>query len=311
MKRAMLCGLVAACCGTIASAHEFWIQPGTFTPRAGQALQVGLMVGDGFPGEPVARNPQRIVKFEAVGPLAKHESSGNANHGASASAGAPITGRPGADPAGQITLADPGTTILVYESNHARVELEPEKFDSYLREDGMEHIISKRQERGESDKPGREAYSRACKALVRVQASGDASDQSGGPKQAMPEDRVVGLHHEIVLLNITDEDPKTPGVTLHIRDLFGGKPLEHANVCVRSPQHPGEKLCARTDASGEARIDVAWSGMLLVSAVHMVEAPPALREREQVEWQSTWASLAFELLPTPANSAATPAVPTK
>lgn len=288
MKHAMLCGLLLACGGATAVAHEFWIQPSKFQIEAGQSLSVGLAVGDGMPGESVARNPNKIARFEALGPVS---TPANAQSQPNAPAQAmPINGRPGADPAGTVTLREPGTNILIYRSNHSRVELEPAKFESYLREDGLEHIIATRARRAETDRPGREVYSRACKALVQVRTK-DAANAT----PAKLHDRVVGLHHELVLLDIIDIDPTTPGVTLHIRDLFASEPLANANVCVRSPDHPGEKLCTRTDATGEAKIDVNWTGMLLVSAVHMVDAPSEVAASQNAEWESTWASLTFEM----------------
>jgi uncharacterized GH25 family protein len=293
--------MLVACGGASAIAHEFWIQPATFQIEPGQSLAVGLEVGDGMPGESVARNPNKIARFEALGPASV---AGNAQSQSNAPAQAtPINGRPGADPAGTVTLHEPGTSILVYRSNHSRVELQPAQFEFYLREDGLEHIIAARSERAQTDQPGREAYSRSCKALVQVRAK-DAADVT----TARPQDRVVGLHHELVLLDIIDTDPTTPGVTLHIRDLFAGESLANANVCVRSPDHPGEKLCTRTDAAGEAKIDVTWTGMLLVSAVHMVEAPAKVVAMDKVEWESTWASLTFEM---PAAAQHQPASGTK
>lgn len=91
------------------------------------------MVGDGFPGESVRRNPARIVRFEAVGPDG---------------AGSPVAGEDGADPAGTVTFAGPGDRVLVYRSNDARIELEAEKFEAYLRSEGMAYIIEKRAQRG-------------------------------------------------------------------------------------------------------------------------------------------------------------------
>lgn len=275
MIRSIMIAAAAACSLAPATlAHEFWIQPAKFHARRGEPIGVGLMVGDGFPGEPVARNPERIVRFDAVrlDPTAK----------ATPAASTAIVGRPGDAPAGAVAFRDDGPAILVFRSNHSLVELEAAKFESYLREDGMEKIIDRRRARGQSDQPGREAYARCAKALVSI---GDAAPD------AAPRDERVGLRHELLLLSVTDADPATPGVTLHLRDLFDGAPLEGVQVCVRSPQHEGQKLCGRTDTAGEVRIDVPWSGMLLVSAVHMVEATAELK----ADWESTWTSLTFEL----------------
>ncbi len=194
----------------------------------------------------------------------------------------PVVGAPGADPAGAAAFESAGTAIIAYRSNNARVELEADKFEEYLRTDGMEHIIDRRRERGESEKPGRELYSRCCKSLVRV----SGPDGTGEPIA----DRAVGLRHELVLLSVEDEDRAKPGQRLRVRDLFDGKPLEGVMVSVRSPKHPGEKISERTDAAGVVTILVPWDGELLVSAVHMIEAPAGA----DAEWESTWTSLTFD-----------------
>jgi hypothetical protein len=298
--RAAALALCACTLASTASAHEFWISPSTFRLVAGQRLDVSLMVGDGMPGEPVARNPERIVSFEAVSPASPREV-------VNAPISLPIKGRPGAHPAGQITLATPGTSVLVYRSTNAFAKLEAEAFESYLREDGMESIIALRRERGQTDQPGLENYSRCCKALVTVTDAEAQGEDAAKQTPALPMDRVVGLRNELVLLAIEDPDPKTPEVTIRVRNLFEGSPNAGAQVCVRSPLHPGKRLIARTNAAGEASIEVPWTGMLLFSSVHMVQAPAASPagaaspSGPQAQWESTWTSLAFE---RPAHAAA-------
>lgn len=287
MRRAALSALaLLAACSSLAQAHEFWIKPSSFRVRAGVPLSVSLMVGDGFPGEAVPRDPRRIVRFDAV--MTETEaamscaSKWQISEPAATDPAMPIVGAPGADPAGAVAFGASGTAILVYRSNNARVELDAEKFEDYLREDGMAAIIEKRRQRGESGKPGRELYSRCCKALVRV---------AGADGAAQPiADRVVGLRHELVLLGVEDDDRTAPGQTLRVRDLFDGKPIAGVMVSVRSPEHPGQKISAKTDDRGEATLEVPWGGELLVSAVHMVEAPTG----SDAEWESTWTSLSFD-----------------
>src|SRR5687767_8208439 len=115
-----------------AAAHEFWVRPSSFAASAGQKIDVRLFVGDAFPGE------------------------------------ASLDGRNGVDPAGSVTLNDPGAHILVFRNLPSRLELEGGKFDEYLADEGLDHIIAKRKEKGDSTKPGREMFSRCAKSIVRV-----------------------------------------------------------------------------------------------------------------------------------------------
>ncbi|MDX2147422.1 MAG: DUF4198 domain-containing protein [Planctomycetota bacterium] len=291
---------LAACSGGLSSAfaHEFWIQPSAFRAPANTPIDVSLMVGDGFPGEPVARNPPRIERFDAV-------SLGGPHHNASTPAPTetPIDGRPGAHPAGRVMLSSVGTHALVFRSNHATVELDATKFEAYLREEGLERIISIRRERGEADKPGREAYSRCAKALViagpagggSIEGNPDADSSDGAAKRHEVRDAPVGLTFELLLLSIDDENPASPGVTLRLRAMFAGKPLPEVSVCVRAAQQPGEKVCGVTNTSGEVSIDVAWTGTLMVSSVYMTAALPEIATRLGVDWESVWTSLTFAL----------------
>jgi uncharacterized GH25 family protein len=51
-----------------ASAHDFWIEPSTYSARAGEPIRIHLRVGESFKGDPVARNDARIEEFIALGP---------------------------------------------------------------------------------------------------------------------------------------------------------------------------------------------------------------------------------------------------
>lgn len=266
--------LVAICAALPTQAHEFWIEPASFRPEVRRQVDVALMVGDGFPGEPFSRKPQRTVRFEQT----RADPRG-------APASEPIAGRVGAHPAGRCAFTEPGNHILIFRSNHAFVELEAEKFESYLREKGLEGIITQRAERNASNKPGREAYSRCAKALV--QARGD------GPVPSEKPDRAVGLPLEIVALS----DVHLPGAAtqpLTFQLLHDGKPLASALVLA---QRRGDKVHSntRTDADGRVTLTLEQPGVWLVAAVHMTPAPDNLG----ADWESLWASLTFELAAAP------------
>lgn len=131
-----LAGVFAAVLAGAASAfaHDFWIEPSAWRPRAGDELAAALRVGDEFPGEPVARDDLRIERFELVGP----------------SGATSFAGERGKDPAGRAKLADAGLHVLGYRSRRRYIELEAEKFEAYLREEGLERVVGERSRLGES-----------------------------------------------------------------------------------------------------------------------------------------------------------------
>lgn len=251
-----------------AGAHDLWLEPSSFRPAQGESVAVRVRVGEHFQGDPVPRSSARIERFAAVAPGERELEL-------------PVKGAEGADPAGRATLPVPGTWILVYDTNHASVELEAETFEPYLREEGLEAIIALRAEREQSKAPAREIYSRCAKSLVVV------GKESGGP--AKGHDRVLGLPLELV----PEASPAAlpAGGELPVFLLYRGEPLAGALVVAMRKDQPMEKVSARTGKDGRVRLRLDRPGDWLVKAVHMVPAP----EASGADWESFWASLTFRM----------------
>jgi hypothetical protein len=268
-------GLALAAASVSLGAHDFWIQPSSFTPAIDTAVRVRLMVGDHFTGEPLPRNDRKIERFFALGPDGSPRD---------------IVGRHGVDPAGIVRFEHPGLYVLGYDGRPSPVSLAPEAFEAYLKEEGLEQISRERRRLNERNKPGREAFSRSVKALVRA----------GTPSNVSGFDRAVGLPLEI----IPEANPFAPDLQeLPVRLLFEGSPLEEALLVVmrRGPSAgtKGEVVSTgRTGADGRASLRIA-PGELLIKAVHMVRAPSG----SEADWTSTWTSLTFER-PTAIQAAA-------
>lgn len=155
--------LVAISVVAPAHAHDFWIEPSTFTPSAGDVIAVRLRVGEHFHGEPVPRRTGRIERFFARSATGEFD----------------VQGQPNRDPAGLLRVERDGTTIVAYRSLPTRTELDAAKFENYLREEGLESVIDQRKARGESAKAGSEVYSRAAKTLIQTGAA-EVTDQALG-----------------------------------------------------------------------------------------------------------------------------------
>ena len=155
---ALLCLVVSS-----AHAHDFWIEPSSYTPAAGESVALRLKVGEHFEGDAVPRRSGRIERFFAR----------------SASGERAVPGKDGADPAGLLAIRDRGTTIVAYSSRPNRIVLEAAKFEAYLREEGLESVIALRKNQGKSSSAGRETFSRCVKTLLHSGA-GDAVDQPIG-----------------------------------------------------------------------------------------------------------------------------------
>ncbi|MCK6447952.1 MAG: DUF4198 domain-containing protein [Planctomycetes bacterium] len=267
--------LLLACLAFVPSvlAHDFWIEPESFTPKVGAILKVRLRVGDVGRGENVPRSEQRIVRFELV-------------HGATAKS---LVGRDGQEVAGLVRLESEGTTLLGYVSNQAFVELDGPKFASYLEEKGLDAIARRRAERGELEQPARELYARSVKSLITV--GGRATDGF---------DRAMNLPLEL----IPHKNPSSLGrgaegagyETLPLSLYFEAQPLAGALVaalCLDEPHADATKpLFARTDERGRVELALPRAGRWLIAAVHM---RPAQEHPERADYESYWGSLTFEI----------------
>jgi uncharacterized GH25 family protein len=243
-------------------AHDLWIEPTTFSPEPGQIVGVRLRVGHNLLGDPLPRDPALVNQFVVEDAAGRQ----------------PVYGRDGADPAGLLRVAMPGLLVIGYHSHPSAVELMADKFNQYLKEEGLNAVAALRAQRNEMGASAHELFSRCAKSLLL----------SGAPSEAQG-DRLLGFPLELVAERNpyalrTEED-------LPVRLMFENRPLTGALVVAMNRRAPAEKLAARTDLAGRVRFRLRPGRMWLVKAVHMVPAPAGAT----AQWESFWASLTFEL----------------
>ena len=244
------------------AAHDMWIEPATFAPQSGQIVAVRLRVGQDMLGDPLPRSSQLINQFIIDDGAGRN----------------PLVGREGGDPAGFWRVANSGLQVIGYFSNPSSVALEAEKFNAYLKDEGLDKIAALRASRKETGSVAKEMFSRCAKSLV---ASGDSA--------ASQTDRVLGFTLELV----AERNPYAMhhGEDLPVRLIYRNKPLAGALVVAMNRLNPSQKITARSDANGRVRLHLASDGMWLVKAVHMIPAEPG----GKADWASYWASLTFEM----------------
>jgi uncharacterized GH25 family protein len=241
------------------AAHVTWIEPSAFLARPGEEVELTLRVGEEFVGDTLVYLPEWFIRFSLF-----HDGEETA-----------VDGDMGDDPAGKILIRKPGSYLVLYENKPDFVELEPEKFRDYLRENGLEHVISKREALGESEEPAGEYYSRCAKTVVTT----DGDILAGG---SMPS----GCTLDLLLESLPQErDGET-----RFRLLFKGKPAAGVLVTGIARANPQARLGARTDGEGSVHFPALHPGTWLFSAVQMIR-----EEREQAKWRSYWASMTFRL----------------
>jgi uncharacterized GH25 family protein len=243
-------------------AHDMWIEPTTFSPELGQMVGVRLRVGQDLLGDPLPRDAALINQFVVEDVTGRK----------------PVVGRHGADPAGFLRVATPGLLVIGYRSNPSVVELTADKFNQYLKEEGLDAVAALRAQRNKTSASTRERFSRCAKSLML----------SGSPNEEQ-RDRPLGFTLELV----AERNPYTLRVDedLPVRLTYENRPLANALVIAMNRRNPAEKLMARTDNTGRVRFRLQRDGLWLIKAVHTIPAATG----SNAEWESFWASLTFDL----------------
>jgi uncharacterized GH25 family protein len=257
------CVIVAALALTgSAVAHDFWLEPSTFRPKAGDKVSIHLHVGDKFASEgEKALDKKGTPAFLAWLAGKKVDLLRDA--------------AVGKKPVATLTAPKAGTCLGALERSPRLIRLEGKKFDEYLRSEHLEGPLKEREKKGEKGKPARERYQRGIKLLFRV---GDKGDD--GWK------RVVG--HKLEIVPLQDPTGLKAGDKLKARVLFDGKPL--ANRYVTAYSRSGGKVrveVERLDGKGEASVKLT-GGPMLLRLVHMWRG-----DGKESDWESAWAALSF------------------
>ena len=263
LKKVFGIGLAALCMAPLACAHDFWIEPENFQPSVDENVPIVLRVGEDFTGTSQPLIPQWFSDYTVTGPDGRE----------------PVRGMIGDDPAGSFTPSASGTWVVGYRSTRAFVEMEPEKFNTYLDKEGLEWVRTRREATGDAESTARELYSRCAKSLVQV---GDAP--SGGF------DTKLGYRLEL----IPEADPQLlePGDKLSVQLLYEDAPLADILIVAFTAENPTEQQKTRTDTDGRATITLGERGTWLIKGVHIIELPDT---ETRADWESFWASLTFAI----------------
>jgi len=245
-----------------ANAHEFWLEPSTYAPKAKEEVGILMKVGQRFSGALYPYLSERFFKFTA------------GQNGAAKT----VEGLDGDDdPAVTMAFPDERLAILAYHSKSFDLNYEKmAKFEKFLGNTGLDNILTRHRAAGKPETGIDERYYRAAKLLLNV----------GG--KAAGEDRFTGMPLELV----AERNPYglATGEELPVRLLYEGKPIEGILIIAFEKSNPEATQKRRTDKDGRAMIPLPASGAWLLNAVHMIDATPD----DGVHWISLWASMTFE-----------------
>lgn len=262
MKRKLLLLSFVCVTGTIALAHEFWLRPKKFRFAVGEEVKLDFVVGENFTGDFWDLGRHKVEKVELITAFGKKDLTTSVKP----TKGTNLTYK----------VAGQGTQLITLQSNKAFIELDAEKFNAYLAEDGLEEIIQHRKERNETGLGAKEHYQRFAKLLLQ---SGTTLDEVYK--------RNAGQRLEI----IPDTNPAKlrSGDYMGCRVLFENKPLAHQLVKVWSIL--GNRVFLQnmyTENDGTIKFPISSAGPWMVSTVKMLPS-----DTGEVDYESLWSSLVF------------------
>lgn len=250
-----------AICASIATAHEFWIEPESYVVDASDNLVTKLKNGQNFEGISLAFFDRNVARFEVV--------TGDVRR--------PVKARMGDNPALDMPAQHTGLTIVLHETTPSFVTYrEWEKFQKFADHKDFGDIAARHQANGFGPPPFKERYSRHAKALIAV------GDGAGA-------DRAFGLKTEFVALT----NPYAPDFdgTMRVQVFYEGaiRPDAQVEVFDRDPEGAVTVSLHRADSEGMTAIPVTPGHNYLFDAVVLRPA----QDSDDAVWETFWAALTF------------------
>ncbi|GAC1399832.1 MAG: DUF4198 domain-containing protein [Pyrinomonadaceae bacterium] len=248
------------------SSHDYWFDVKPFFIEPGKTARVHLLVGSDLKAElerPMQR--ERTLKFEMFD-----------------ATNAPQTlldrTPDGQTPFAKLKFPRSGNFLLAMERAPATINLDADKFKSYLVEENLNSIITEREKHGESQTTGRERYRRYIKTLVQV---GDKHD-----------DAYKRPAHQFLEI-IPEQNPYSlqRGERLTVRVIFDNRPLTNSRIFAYNLATTGARIqTATTDKRGHATFTIDNTGLWLIRLVYMRRCASDCKE---IDWESFWGEYSF------------------
>jgi uncharacterized GH25 family protein len=241
-------------------AHEFWLEPQKFLLAIGEKINFRVFVGENFTGEEVDFTKFKIEKFTQYSSKGQENTKGE------------LTEQNLND---FLKFDTEGNHLVAFNNSNKHIELEADKFNEYLKDDGLDNVAAYRKKHRQQNKRGTEQYQRCVKTLLQV---GNIHDETYRIN--------TGMRLEI----IPEQNPYASDKSLTFKVLFDNKPLKNALVVVwqKGIEQPNKRNF-RSDANGNVTFSFEPKGVWMVSSVNMVQHIKPI----EADWQSYWGSYTF------------------
>lgn len=246
-------------------AHEFWLMSNKFRVSINESIALNYYVGEDFMGELWKRKKDKTLKlthFTGQTQIDLTELSIKSDTNAIS-----------------LKFENEGTHVLALETKNSFIALEAQKFNEYLKDDGIDNIYALREQKSELNKPSKEFYRRCAKTLIQVGAKSDNTFKKN-----------TGMPLEIIPM----QNPyfSKIGDKMTVKVLFNGKPLSDKMVVTwnKTAATKTRQQKLRTDANGQMTFFLDQKGQWMVSTVHMIP----VENNPEGDYQSFWGNLTFE-----------------
>lgn len=199
-----------------------------------------------------------------------------------------------------LQVGKPGTYVAGVSTKARNIELTAEKFNDYLKHDGVLDMLEARKEKNLLDQDAVESYQKHVKAIYQV---GDNKT----------DDWKTNLGYPIEFIPQANPYETYSGEQLEVQLLLDGKPLsnqlvfahhqsgshghthddeDHTHDGKSDEDHShtgGQQL--RTNDRGMVTVDLSNDGIYYLRTIHMVE----VEDNDDLTHESKWATLTFEI----------------
>lgn len=240
-----------------AQAQEVWLEPNRFRLKDGEPASIGVMMGDGFPGDAVNMNKINVASVHWYTAGGQRE--------------IPVSGQSLIN----IKIGSGGTHVATVEARQTSRTWSGAEFKTYLNDNGQEAISDARESAHVAGNSARETCTWYAKLIVQ---SGATPDQTFGVK--------AGLRVEIV----PETNPYTIRTGDHLRCLvlIDGRPAPHVLVKVWSRLNITTFLQnIYTEDDGRITFPISTKGLWMVTTMKVVHG------ENDDEWESYHGSLVF------------------
>lgn len=242
--------------------HDFWLEAHPFYTQINKTVDLSIHVGNEFSGDSL---PNIASWYNDFSLYDKHQKTD-------------IQGELGRDPAGYFIPQKQGTHIVGYQSTFTYIEFDPETFNKYLEEEGLQNAIDYRRINNQQNSMAKEHYIRHAKTLIQAGDTFDLDNSS------------LRLGYDLEIIPLQNPYQKNINETLDVQVLYQGQPENDVLLIAFSKQRPEDMQRIRSQVNGQVRIKLDQAGPWLLKAVKMLKL-----EGKKAQWESHWASLTFSM----------------